>query len=154
MSYLISLSTGGLPTRFFVLNVQNRLINSLCYRRTVSGLTIEILSLIVHILIRIEKMNRSDWCIFNRFFWFCLLRISISFFCKQFWIESCFFDSNRLKNAPIRKVINENILPPENQKYRFSGMNSSTDVINPPHGKWSKKRRKKQNHVTRLNYRA
>jgi hypothetical protein len=46
-----------------------------------------------------------------------------------------FFDLNKLKTTPIRKVSNENIRSPENQKYRFSGIPSRKkylDVIYPP----------------------
>ncbi len=53
----------------------------------------------------------------------------------RFELLISFFDFNRLKIASIRKVSNENIRPPENQKYWFSGIPSRkkySDVIYPP----------------------
>ena len=89
---------------------------SFCHRSTVSGLTIVRISLIFPILFKMEKMSRSEYWIFNRFLWFCLFRISISFLYKHAWSSRCFFDFTRLKTALIKKVSNENIQPPDNQK--------------------------------------
>lgn len=106
-------STGGLPSFFFLLNVQNFFIRFLCHFKTVSGRTIEILPLILPIMFKTEKMTLSEKVNCSRFF-FWRFRISTSFSRVANFTRRDFLDLMRLNRIFNKKDRNLSIYPPKN----------------------------------------
>ena len=90
VSPLISLLTGGLPTRFLLLNVQKCLINCRCQRKTVSGFTNVKCSLRWPTLLRMAKTIRSEARNLIRLLPCFRLRITSSFCWREIWTINSF----------------------------------------------------------------